>query len=85
MGFLTGGDLDMPKGRLEHFLDWWVVLRSLLDGRSVHVPGSVEFHDPAGDPLDLRRAFPHRRRLRGDLPLPGRGRLRPPRVGLRRG
>ena len=62
MGFLTGGDLDMPKGRLEHFLDWWVVLRALLDGRSVHVPGSVEFRDAAGDPLDLRRAF----RIDGD-------------------
>ena len=33
MGFFTGGDLDMPAGRLEDFLDWWVVLRSLLDAR----------------------------------------------------
>ena len=28
--------LDMPRGGLGDFLDWWVVLRSLLDGRPVH-------------------------------------------------
>ncbi|HET6686320.1 MAG TPA: hypothetical protein VFH02_07330, partial [Jiangellaceae bacterium] len=48
MGFLTGGDLDMPRGRLEHFLDWWVVLRSVLDGRRAHVAGDVSFLDPDG-------------------------------------
>jgi hypothetical protein len=56
MGFLTGGDLDMPAGRLEDFLDWWVVLRSLLDSRAVHVPGAVDFRDPTGGPLDLAHA-----------------------------
>src|SRR5437899_1173387 len=25
IGFFTGGDLDMARGRLEDFLDWWVV------------------------------------------------------------
>jgi hypothetical protein len=57
MGFLTGGDLDMPVGRLEHFLDWWVVLRALLDGRPVHVPGAVGFRGADGAPLDLGRSF----------------------------
>lgn len=57
MGFLTGGDLDMPRGRLEHFLDWWVVLRSVLDGRRAHVAGDVSFLEPDGRPLDLRRSF----------------------------
>jgi hypothetical protein len=57
MGFLTGGDLDMPRGRLEHFLDWWVVLRSVLDERRAHVAGDVAFADPDGRPLDLRRSF----------------------------
>lgn len=57
MGFLTGGDLDMPRGRLEHFLDWWVVLRSVLDGRRAHVAGDLSFVDPEGRPLDLRRSF----------------------------
>ena len=57
MGFFTGGDLDMPRGRLEDFLDWWVVLRSALDERPVHTPGAVTFLDPTGEPLDLKRAF----------------------------
>jgi hypothetical protein len=57
MGFLTGGDLDMPRGRLEHFLDWWVVLRAALDGRRAHVAGDVSFVDPDGAPLDLGRSF----------------------------
>jgi hypothetical protein len=57
MGFFTGGDLNMPKGRLEDFLDWWVVLRSVLDARPVHTTGAVDFRDADGDPLDLGRAF----------------------------
>lgn len=57
VGFLTGGDLDMPRGRLEHFLDWWVVLRSLLDGRRAHTAGAVTFCDQDGTPLDPRRTF----------------------------
>jgi hypothetical protein len=57
MGFFTGGNLDMPSGRLEDFLDWWVVLRSLLDERRVHTAGAIDFRDPAGDALDLTRTF----------------------------
>jgi hypothetical protein len=57
MGFFTGGDLDMPRGRLEDFLDWWVVLRSMLDERRAHTAGAIDFRDPAGDPLDLTRTF----------------------------
>ena len=57
MGFFTGGDLDMPRGRLEDFLDWWVVLRSLLDGRPVHTTGAVRFVDRDGCELDLHRSF----------------------------
>jgi phytanoyl-CoA dioxygenase PhyH len=52
MGFFTGGDLDMPKGRLEDFLDWWVILRALIDGRRVHTTGDITFDD-----LDLGHAF----------------------------
>jgi hypothetical protein len=43
MGFFTGGDLEMPKGRLEDFLDWWVILRSLIDGQRVHAAGDIAF------------------------------------------
>jgi hypothetical protein len=57
MGFFTGGDLDMARGRLEDFLDWSVVLRALLDARPVHTAGSVTFRDRDGAPLDLHRAF----------------------------
>ena len=79
MGFFTGGDLDMPSGRLEDFLDWSVVLRSLLDGqpRARHRRRRV--------PRRRRRAarpgpgLPHRRRPRADLALPRRGRVPPPR------
>jgi hypothetical protein len=41
MGFFTGGDLVLRRGRLEDTLDWWVVLRSLLDERPVHRPGDI--------------------------------------------
>jgi hypothetical protein len=57
MGFLTGGDLIQPRGRLEDFLDWWVVLRSLLDHRAAHTAGSIDFRDRDGAPLDLHRGF----------------------------
>ena len=57
VAYFTGGDLDLPRGRLEDFLDWWVVLRSLLDGRRVHTAGAVTFIDRDGRTLDLRRAF----------------------------
>ena len=57
VAFFTGGDLDLPRGRLEDFLDWWVVLRSLLDGRRVHTAGAVTFVERGGRRLDLGRAF----------------------------
>jgi Phytanoyl-CoA dioxygenase (PhyH) len=57
MTLLTAGTLAMPRGDLGDFLDWWVVLRSLLDGRPVHTSGSITFVDRDGGPLDLRRAF----------------------------
>jgi hypothetical protein len=57
MGMFTGGDLDMPAGGLDDFLDWWVVLRSLLDARPVHTTGAVTFVDREGAPLDLTRGF----------------------------
>ena len=57
MTFLTAGTLDMDRGSLIDFLDWWVVLRSLIDGVAVHTAGSVEFSDRRGDPLDLHASF----------------------------
>ena len=54
MTLLTAGTLTMERGALGDFLDWWVVLRSLIDGQRVHTAGSIEFRDRHGDPLDLR-------------------------------
>jgi Phytanoyl-CoA dioxygenase (PhyH) len=57
MTLLAAGTLDMPEGELGDFLDWWVVLRSLLDGRAVHTAGTITFTDRDGGALDLRRSF----------------------------
>ncbi len=57
MTFLTAGTLRMPRGNLGDFLDWWVVLRSLIDARPVHTRGAVTFRDRSGAPLDLTRSF----------------------------
>jgi len=57
MTFYTGGTLDIPRGELGDFLDWWLVLRGLLDQRPVHVPGALEFADRDGEPLELNRSF----------------------------
>jgi hypothetical protein len=57
MTFLTGGTLAMERGDLGDFLDWWVIVRALIDRRPVHATGDVEFRDRDGNPLDLRRSF----------------------------
>jgi len=57
MTFLTGGRLDMPRGNLGDFLDWWVVLRALIDARPIHTRGAISFAGRDGGPLDLRRSF----------------------------
>ena len=57
MTLLAAATLDMPSGDINDFLDWWVVLRSLLDVRAVHIAGDVTFTDRDGSPLDLQRSF----------------------------
>jgi hypothetical protein len=57
MVFLTAGELDLARGRFDDVLDWWVVLRSLLDDRPVHTRGAIDFRDRDGAPLDLTRGF----------------------------
>jgi hypothetical protein len=57
MTLLTGGTLRMSRGRLEDFLDWWVLLRSVLDERPAYEPGAIDFRDRLGAPLDLTQAF----------------------------
>jgi ectoine hydroxylase-related dioxygenase (phytanoyl-CoA dioxygenase family) len=53
MGLFTSGSLDMPAGRLEDFMDWWVILRSLFDGRPVHTTGAVTFDVDLGQSFTL--------------------------------
>lgn len=43
--------LDMPEGGLPDFLNWWLVLRSALDGRRIHARGDVAFEG------GIRRSF----------------------------
>jgi hypothetical protein len=57
MTLLAAGTLDMPEGGLGDFLDWWVVLRSLLDERVVHTAGAVTFADRDGGELNLQQSF----------------------------
>jgi hypothetical protein len=57
MGFFTQGTLDQRAGRLETLLDWWLVLRSALDGRPIHTPRPLSFVASDGGPLDLSRSF----------------------------
>jgi hypothetical protein len=57
MTFVTAGTVDMARGNLGDFLDWWVVLRSLIDARPAHTAGAITFRDRNGSELDLRRAF----------------------------
>ncbi len=85
MTLFTAGTLDMPHGRLEDFLDWWVLLRSLLDGRPVHTAGSIEFNDRNGEPLDLHQSFAPDDDPSDAAALPVRSRIPPPhrRVQLR--
>ena len=56
MTFFTGGTLDIQRGQLTDFLDWWLVLRALLDKRPIHC-GELDFRGLDGQPLDLQQSF----------------------------
>jgi hypothetical protein len=57
MTLISQGNLRMEQGQLGDFLNWWVVLRALIDNRPAHTAGSIEFRDRNGAPLDLDRSF----------------------------
>ncbi len=57
MAWFSAGLLDQPAGRLEDLLDWWLVLRAVIDGRAIYTPGSLTLAAPDGQPLDLQRTF----------------------------
>jgi len=48
---MTAGSLVLDRQRIARVMDWWLVWRALLDGRTVYEPGSVTVDD------DLNRSF----------------------------
>ena len=56
-GLQMQGRARITVGRAEDFLSWEPILRSLLDGRGVYEPGSIDFVSDTGDELDLQRTF----------------------------
>jgi hypothetical protein len=57
MTFFTNGTLDILRGDLGDFLDWWLIIRAVLDQRPIHVNSTLEFNDLSGKPMNLARAF----------------------------
>jgi hypothetical protein len=43
IAWMSTRQLDMPEGNLADFLNWWLVLRSAIDGRRIHAAGDVSF------------------------------------------
>lgn len=57
MTFFVSGSLDIVRGEMSTFMDWWLVLRAVVDRRPIHVPGEMAFNDRTGKPLQLNRSF----------------------------
>lgn len=57
MTLVASAGQHVQRGDHGNFLDWWVVLRSLIDERPAHTAGSIELRDLDGYPLDLDRSF----------------------------
>jgi hypothetical protein len=51
------GRARVTTGTVDDFVGWEPVLRGLLDGRAVYEPGTIDFRDRDGKPLDLHRSF----------------------------
>ncbi|MCP4210053.1 MAG: phytanoyl-CoA dioxygenase family protein [Halieaceae bacterium] len=57
MTFFVSGDLNIQRGDMSNFLDWWMIIRALVDGRPIHVAGELEFRDASGETLNLQQSF----------------------------
>ncbi len=63
VGLMTSGELVLERQRIARVMDWWLVWRALLDGRTVYAPGEVTVDDDLSrsftlhDPLAAMRAF----------------------------
>ena len=62
-GVQMTGRAKIVSGTVDSFIGWEPVLRCLLDGRPAYEPGTIDFKDARGDPLDLRKSF-----VLGDAP-----------------
>jgi len=51
IALMSNNLLDMPEGSLPDFLNWWLVLRSALDGRRIHARGDLTIDE------GFRRSF----------------------------
>lgn len=57
ISWLADGTLRLEGAGLPVVLDWWMLIRSALDGTTPHSAGAVTMLDPDGSPLDLTRTF----------------------------
>jgi hypothetical protein len=57
MTFFVSGSLNILRGDLGAFLDWWLIIRAVVDQRPIHVPGETDFRDRYGAPLNLTQSF----------------------------
>jgi ectoine hydroxylase-related dioxygenase (phytanoyl-CoA dioxygenase family) len=55
--FYAAGTLDIQRGNLKQYLDWWLLLRAIVDQREMYLPGSIAFETRTGEALDLKRRF----------------------------
>ena len=51
IALMSNNLLDMAEGSLPDFLNWWLVLRSALDGQRIHARGDLTL------PQDFQRSF----------------------------
>ena len=79
MTWFSSGALELD-GRLEHLLDWWVLLRGAIDQRAPHVAGDIDLSG-----TDLAQSFTLDDRDDDIRAFLAAGRLRPHPRRLRRG
>ncbi|HEY5887927.1 MAG TPA: phytanoyl-CoA dioxygenase family protein [Acidimicrobiales bacterium] len=53
VGLMTAGTLELEPMRIGGLMDWWLVLRSLLDERPIHTPGAIDLPDELGRSFSL--------------------------------
>lgn len=55
--FFVSGSLNILRGDITNFLDWWLIIRAVVDQRPIHIPGEAEFLDRNGEQLNLNHSF----------------------------